>query len=64
MTLLIRGSKVCGILQETITHNKNRYFIVGIGINLIKSPKIENKQVSFLQKIITIKFTKVIFVKR
>ena len=48
--LLIRGSKVCGILQETITHNKNRYFIVGIGINLIKSPKIENKQVSFLQK--------------
>ena len=48
--LLIKGSKVCGILQETITYNKNKYFVVGIGINLIKSPKILNKQVSFLQK--------------
>ena len=48
--LLIKGSKVCGILQETIIYNNNKYFIVGIGINLIKSPKIENKQVSFLQK--------------
>ncbi len=48
--LLIKGSKVCGILQETIMYNNNKYFIVGIGINLIKSPKIANKQVSFLQK--------------
>ena len=48
--LLIRGSKVCGILQESIIHNNDRYFIVGIGINLVKSPKITNKQVSFLQK--------------
>ena len=48
--LLIDGSKVCGILQETITYNNNKFFVVGIGINLIKSPKIENKQVSFLQK--------------
>ena len=48
--LLIKDSKVCGILQETITYNNNKYFIVGIGINLDKSPKIENKQVSFLQK--------------
>ncbi len=48
--LLIKGSKVCGILQETIMYDNNKYFIVGIGINLIKSPKISNKQVSFLQK--------------
>ena len=48
--LLIRGLKVCGILQESIIHNNDRYFIVGIGINLVKSPKITNKQVSFLQK--------------
>ena len=48
--LLIKDSKVCGILQETITYNNNKYFIVGIGINLVKSPKLENKQVSFLQK--------------
>tara|TARA_A100001011_G_scaffold275195_1_gene284800 strand:- start:9276 stop:9788 length:513 start_codon:yes stop_codon:yes gene_type:complete len=48
--LLIKGSKVCGILQETVNYNNNKYFIIGIGINLIKSPKIVNKQVSFLQK--------------
>ena len=48
--LLINGSKVCGILQETITYNKDKYFIVGIGINLVKSPKIENKKVSILKK--------------
>ncbi len=48
--LLIKGSKVCGILQETVTYNNDKYFIVGIGINVINSPKINNKQVSFLQK--------------
>ena len=62
--LLINGSKVCGILQERITYNRSQYFIVGIGINLIKCPKIQNKQVSFLQNIITIKLTKKIFIKR
>lgn len=48
--LLIKGYKVCGILQETVNYNNNKYFIIGIGINLVKSPKIANKQVSFLQK--------------
>ncbi len=48
--LLIQGSKICGILQETITYKKDKYLVVGVGINLIKSPKIANKQVSFLQK--------------
>ena len=48
--LLIKGSKVCGILQETVIYNNNKFFIVGIGINLIKGPKINNKKVSFLQK--------------
>ena len=48
--LLIKGHKVCGILQETINYNNNKFFIVGIGINLVKSPKITNKHVSFLQK--------------
>ena len=48
--LLIKGYKVCGILQEIINYNNTKYFIIGIGINLIKSPKIANKQVSFLQK--------------
>ena len=48
--LLVKGSKICGILQETVNYNNKKYFIIGIGINLIKSPKIANKQVSFLQK--------------
>ena len=48
--LLIKGSKVCGILQETVNYNNNKFFIIGIGINLVKGPKINNKQVSFLQK--------------
>ena len=48
--LLIKGYKVCGILQETVNYNNTKYFIIGIGINLVKSPKIANKQVSFLQK--------------
>ena len=48
--LLIKGSKVCGILQETVNYNNNKFFIIGIGINLTKRPKISNKQVSFLQK--------------
>tara|TARA_B100001057_G_scaffold101071_1_gene98160 strand:+ start:315 stop:827 length:513 start_codon:yes stop_codon:yes gene_type:complete len=48
--LLIKGYKVCGILQETVNFNNTKYFIIGIGINLVKCPKIANKQVSFLQK--------------
>ena len=40
--LLINKKKICGILQETIKKTNTTYFIVGIGINLIKSPHIEN----------------------
>ena len=31
--LLIDGKKICGILQEVITHKKEKYLITGIGIN-------------------------------
>ena len=48
--LLIKGSKFCGILQETVMYKENKFFIVGVGINLCKSPKIENKKTSYLQK--------------
>ena len=40
--ILINKKKICGILQETIQKNKKRYLIVGIGLNLIKSPKIKD----------------------
>ena len=40
--LLINNRKFCGILQETITFKNEKFIIVGIGANLIKSPKIIN----------------------
>ena len=40
--LLINKMKISGILQETISKSGNKFFIVGIGVNLIKSPTIRN----------------------
>ena len=40
--LLIPKKKISGILQETISFFDNKFLIVGIGINIIKSPKIKN----------------------
>jgi BirA family transcriptional regulator, biotin operon repressor / biotin---[acetyl-CoA-carboxylase] ligase len=41
--ILVNNKKICGILQETITLNKTKFLIIGIGINIISSPKILNK---------------------
>ena len=38
--ILINRKKICGILQETIQKNGIKYLIVGIGLNLVKSPNI------------------------
>jgi len=38
--LLINKKKISGILQEKITKSNQTFIIVGIGINLIKSPYI------------------------
>jgi len=40
--LFIDNKKFCGILQETLKKNNTNYFVVGIGINLVKNPKIKN----------------------
>ncbi len=46
--ILIKKKKICGILQE-IVHNKNRkYIIIGIGVNIVNSPKITNYSTDFL----------------
>jgi BirA family biotin operon repressor/biotin-[acetyl-CoA-carboxylase] ligase len=38
--LLINNKKISGILQEKFTNSKKNFIIIGIGINLIKSPNI------------------------
>ena len=38
--LLVNKKKICGILQESIKKDNTNYFVVGIGINLIKSPNL------------------------
>ena len=40
--LLIRGKKICGILQERINKLNKKFLIVGIGINLVKNPVIKD----------------------
>ena len=50
--LLIDKKKICGILQETLIKSKKKYLIVGIGINLIKSPQIKNYPTTDLSSLI------------
>ena len=40
--LLINNRKFCGILQETILNKNGKFIIIGIGLNLVKSPNIKN----------------------
>ena len=46
--ILINKKKVCGILQETIFKQNKKYLIVGIGINVSRSPNINNYPTTFL----------------
>ena len=56
--LLIKKKKICGILQETIDKLDKKYLIVGIGINLIKSPNINNYLTTNLYDLIKKKISK------
>ena len=42
MIFLSIKKKICGILQEKITYNNINFLIIGIGINLVSNPKINN----------------------
>ena len=46
--LLIDKKKISGILQEIISISDKKFLIIGIGINLVKSPKIKNYQTTNL----------------
>ncbi len=49
--ILINKKKVCGILQETIQKNGIKYLIVGIGLNLVKSPNIQSYRTTNLYEL-------------
>ena len=56
--LLIKGKKICGILQETINKNNKKSLIVGIGLNLVKNPIISNYPTTNLNDLINKKVSK------
>ena len=56
--LLINKKKICGILQEKISKLNKRYLIVGIGINLIRSPNLKNYPTTNLKELLNKKVSK------
>ena len=59
--LLINKKKISGILQEIISVSGNEFLIVGIGVNLIKSPKIKNYPTTNLSELINKPVNKINF---
>ena len=49
--------KISGILQETISKSGKTFIIVGIGVNLIKSPIIKNYPTTNLLDLTGVKIT-------
>ena len=56
--LLINKKKISGILQEIVNKDKKKYMVVGIGINLIKSPNIKGYPTTNLSEISKKKISK------
>ena len=56
--LLIEKKKISGILQETLVKSGTTFIIVGIGINLVKSPNIENYPTTNLLNLTSTKINK------
>ena len=57
--LLIDKKKICGILQETLIKLDKKYLIVGVGINLIKSPYIKSYPTTNLKELLNKKVSKI-----
>ena len=49
--LLINNKKISGILQEIVSIFNKKFLIIGIGINIIKSPKINNYPTTNLEEL-------------
>jgi len=56
--LMINKKKICGILQEKISKLNNRYLIVGIGVNLLKSPNLKDYPTKNLFELLNKKVSK------
>tara|TARA_B110000438_G_scaffold300767_1_gene353931 strand:+ start:3325 stop:3909 length:585 start_codon:yes stop_codon:yes gene_type:complete len=41
--ILVNKKKICGILQEVITLKNKRFIIIGIGLNIVSSPSLNEK---------------------
>jgi len=55
--LLINNMKISGILQEILSKSGETFIIVGIGVNLIKSPTIKNYLTTNLFNLTGVKIT-------
>jgi len=55
--LLINNMKISGILQETLSKSGKTFLIVGIGVNLIKSPSINRYFTTNLFELTGVKIT-------
>ena len=41
--VFLNKKKICGILQELVTVNSRKFLIIGIGVNIISNPNINNE---------------------
>ncbi len=57
--LLIDKKKLCGILQETLFYKNNKFAIIGIGINIDRSPAIDNYPTTYLNFFVKKKLTSI-----
>jgi len=41
--VFVNGKKICGVLQETITLDDRKFLIIGIGVNIVSNPDINDE---------------------
>ena len=41
--IFVNRKKICGLLQELITFDNKKFLIIGIGLNIISNPNVNNK---------------------